>query len=679
MLRILLSTIVLLATIAAQAVTVRCEAGRLQALLGNNSMTELTLTGQMDARDFRTLADKCRNLRSLNLAGVTIVAYSSDKPLFGNVRDYRADVVPSLSLAQLSHLTTLVLPSHATSIGEGALAACTSLTSLTLPIDLTHLGDYALAGCTSLKSVSLPSKLKVIGTGALTGCTSLTEVTVSAPFTPGGTGSPFEQQPYNITHIGAQAFAGCSQLKTATLGNQIEWIGDAAFAGTRVTQADLSAMRSLTHIGDWAYAQTLITRAVIPASVTSLGWGAFVLSPSLASVALPSSLSAVPPLLLAGNDKLTAVDLSQSSADSIGAYALYNLSRVPEMTLPSTIQHLGTRAMAGMTGLQQIVSRAEAVPDLGEAVWQGINQPSVVLKVPAMSVDNYRNTEQWREFNVQSNALPGDANDDGNVDIADINAIINYMLGQVNGSFVFDGADVDGNGEIDIADINSIINMMLGSYLTLPQISTPNTGDMLAIDNFAITAGERHTIDVRLNDSRSYTALQCVIHLPDGLVPTGDVAVGSRTARHQVAWLASGNEVRIVLYALPNVDIAGSDDQPVLRLSVTASDALASLADITVDHVTLVTADGDIYYAPNGQAQVSKATGVTQVAQTSDRVYGANGVLHIIAADAGQAQLVSLSGMTRTVSVQAGSNSYHNIDPGYYIVRMNGCSYKVKI
>ncbi len=58
-----------------------------------------------------------------------------------------------------------------------------------------------------------------------------------------------------------------------------------------------------------------------------------------------------------------------------------------------------------------------------------------------------------------SSIVIGDVNDDGQTDIADVNAIINMMLGKVPQS---DAGDVTGDGTVDIADVNEVINIMLG-------------------------------------------------------------------------------------------------------------------------------------------------------------------------------------------------------------------------
>ena len=60
-----------------------------------------------------------------------------------------------------------------------------------------------------------------------------------------------------------------------------------------------------------------------------------------------------------------------------------------------------------------------------------------------------------------SSALPdGDVNGDGEVNIADINAIINIILGGNASPEVRQRADVDKNTEINIADVNAIINII---------------------------------------------------------------------------------------------------------------------------------------------------------------------------------------------------------------------------
>ena len=60
---------------------------------------------------------------------------------------------------------------------------------------------------------------------------------------------------------------------------------------------------------------------------------------------------------------------------------------------------------------------------------------------------------------IGSPGIPGDSNGDGQIDITDVNAVINMMLGKVAMDPI---CDMDGSGNIDISDVNAIINKMLG-------------------------------------------------------------------------------------------------------------------------------------------------------------------------------------------------------------------------
>ena len=59
----------------------------------------------------------------------------------------------------------------------------------------------------------------------------------------------------------------------------------------------------------------------------------------------------------------------------------------------------------------------------------------------------------------QAMAVTGDVNGDSEVNIADVNAIIDIILG---GNPVAT-ADVNGDSEVNIADINTIIDIILGA------------------------------------------------------------------------------------------------------------------------------------------------------------------------------------------------------------------------
>ena len=61
--------------------------------------------------------------------------------------------------------------------------------------------------------------------------------------------------------------------------------------------------------------------------------------------------------------------------------------------------------------------------------------------------------------------VPGDANGDGSVTIADAVAVVNYLLndGSTDSNFVFEAADIDGSETITAADALGIVNIIIGN------------------------------------------------------------------------------------------------------------------------------------------------------------------------------------------------------------------------
>ena len=60
-------------------------------------------------------------------------------------------------------------------------------------------------------------------------------------------------------------------------------------------------------------------------------------------------------------------------------------------------------------------------------------------------------------------SIPGDVNGDGEVNIADVNCIIDVILGTRTAEEFEGRADVNGDGEVNIADVNAIIDIILNS------------------------------------------------------------------------------------------------------------------------------------------------------------------------------------------------------------------------
>ena len=151
-------------TPALKAVNVENTAGQLAQLVTDTQITELSVTGTMDARDFLFINEHLTELTMLDLSQVTITAVDNGKVLFGTVTGYSANQIPRTAFFG-KKLTTVALPETIESIGYAAFAGCYQLTSVTLPEALAEIDDYAFSG-TALTSIEIPAN----GTEAFKRC-----------------------------------------------------------------------------------------------------------------------------------------------------------------------------------------------------------------------------------------------------------------------------------------------------------------------------------------------------------------------------------------------------------------------------------------------------------------------------------------------------------------------------
>ncbi|TVQ13689.1 MAG: choice-of-anchor D domain-containing protein [Bacteroidetes bacterium] len=61
--------------------------------------------------------------------------------------------------------------------------------------------------------------------------------------------------------------------------------------------------------------------------------------------------------------------------------------------------------------------------------------------------------------------LPGDANDDGVVNVSDVVVIVNYFMGESPSPFCFNNADVNNDGEINVQDVVGTVNIFMSGKM----------------------------------------------------------------------------------------------------------------------------------------------------------------------------------------------------------------------
>jgi uncharacterized repeat protein (TIGR02543 family) len=91
---------------------------------------------------------------------------------------------------------------------------------------------------------------------------------------------------------------------------------------------------------------------------------------------------------------------------------------------------------------------------------EGQNDPMMTVTITKGScTGNLKFTATWTE---KPAVLKGDVNGDGFIDVADVSAVTNYILGRTNTVFIDEAADLNNDGFIDVSDISAITNIILG-------------------------------------------------------------------------------------------------------------------------------------------------------------------------------------------------------------------------
>lgn len=229
-----------------------------------------------------------------------------------------------------------------------------------------RLPDYSLTGIKTLRSVVLPSSLTAIGKGSLSG-TAIAEIAI----------------PNSVTDIAPFAFLRCDNLTSISIPASVQQIGQRAFA----------YCKSLNEI---VFDNNSRLQSIPEGMVEACGGLKAINTETL------TACSEIGAWGLAQCNGLTTLILPENLL-SIGEYGLASTSKIQVIKLPETLAQINTEAMAGMTALNTIHAEdIVEVPQLGDNVWRNVAQGNVKLVAPNNLTNEFKATEQWKEFNVIS-------------------------------------------------------------------------------------------------------------------------------------------------------------------------------------------------------------------------------------------------------------------------------------
>lgn len=305
---------------------------------------------------------------SSNSCGVNVTWSLSEGTLTitgkGAMKDYSQSERPGWENWK-SSITSVVIDSGVTSIGEMAFYDCYNMETVSIPSTVSSIGRIAFAECSSLTRVTVPSAVKVLSYAVFADCTSLKQITCSG-----------------VTEIEDYAFQSVP-LTTFTVPQNLKTISGLAFfkakveayqvdSGNQVFSAEDGVLYSdggktlyayppgktadsftvpscVTKIGKAGMAYAKISTVEFGSSVKILDESAFQ-GAELTSVVMPDSLSKVGNFTFYGCPYLTSVTFGNGLKET--SYQMFReCSNLKDINFGNKLQSLDAHTFAYCTSL----------------------------------------------------------------------------------------------------------------------------------------------------------------------------------------------------------------------------------------------------------------------------------------------------------------------------------------
>ncbi|GHT72660.1 hypothetical protein FACS189456_1780 [Bacteroidia bacterium] len=361
-------------------------AGTLKDVTNILRVKNLTVTGNIDARDIAFMRDNMAVLQTVNMSGAAVQAYTGTEGTYQGSYGYQANEIPLYSFynpwtgISKTSLTSATLPNGTTRIGSQAFQNCTGLTgTLTLPSNLQYIESGAFWNCTGFTgNLTIPSGVISIGGSAFSNCYGLTGTLTL---------------PSNLQYIDNGAFFNCTGFTgNLTIPSGVISIGSEAFYNCTGLSGTLTLPSNLQYIENGAFQNCtgLTGNLTIPSGVIRIGSRAFQECRELTSVTFPSGITRIETDAFKWCYGLTGTLTLPPNLTHIGNDAFRETGFTGTLTLPSTLTTLQFNAFYGCTGFTGDLIIPDGVTTIGNQAFYNCTGFNGTLTLPAdlVSIEN---------------------------------------------------------------------------------------------------------------------------------------------------------------------------------------------------------------------------------------------------------------------------------------------------
>ena len=263
-----------------------------------------------------------------------------------------------------ANMTSIIIPSGVTRIGNYAFFNCDNLTSVTIPVGVSNIGNFAFQGCNNLTTVFYGGENVTAWTAVAIGSNNTSLVNADILF-------------YSETNLGTlnahwRFIGGLPVIWGGTpgLAFSLNYSGTEYSVSKGKATDDIVVIpatyegKPVTAIGSFS-SYSNMTSITIPDSVTSIGYDAFYYCSSLTSITIPNSVTSIGSSAFLGCSSLTSINVNTNnpnyaSQDGILYNKLKtNIIRAPyrisgSITIPNSVTSIGQKAFSECSSLTSI-------------------------------------------------------------------------------------------------------------------------------------------------------------------------------------------------------------------------------------------------------------------------------------------------------------------------------------
>jgi len=328
-----------------------------------------------------------------------ITGYTGTAAILSIPETINGNVVKEIAPGAFAHhteITSLVIPSGVTFIGNNAFSGLTNLTKVQFGTGVQSIGDSAFLNTSLLKEVKFPTSLRMIGDNAFRH-SGLQGVTFGKNVGSIGESAFAENTsmykaviPGNVKIISADAFHGNISLKVLQIGKGVTTIGDSAFAGIKALRA-VSIPGTVKTIGAEAFAgDTAIQYVGFGRGIQSIGGSAFAGNTALQTVVIPGTVKSIGEGAFRGNTALARAVI-RNGVETIGDNAFQDNIAMTGVLIPHSVKVIGDSAFEGNVAMAGVVI-GNGVHTIGNRAFYGCTALTTVVLgkgVTSLGVDMY--------------------------------------------------------------------------------------------------------------------------------------------------------------------------------------------------------------------------------------------------------------------------------------------------